>query len=742
MPKTKKQNLTRRDFLKVSTLGVSSLVAGSRLLRIGRHFNEDGFPTFQPRPSREFVTTTCMQCMNQCGIIARVENNRVVKLDGAPQHPTNLGRMCAKGQAGIQKLYDPERLFTPLRRIGKRGENKWESISWNEALNEITTRLQQVRQQYGKHTLAYLKNTDYEAVDLTKRFCYAYGTPNFIEHGSNCTASYYIGMVTTLGPWAVRADISNARNIMLFGTNPLAAFDLVKGVRNLYAAKEAGASLVVVDPRFTETASKANEWIPIIPGTDGALILGMIHTIINESLFDREFVSRYTLGFEKLRHFVQPYTPEWAAGVSDVLPDTTRRLARQFATRKPSVAEGQRGLAAHTNGLFTSQALAILNALVGSIDTPGGLLLYPFPALGPVEPEPPLPNKARLDRATVDRLPPLVGPQGDFPVSGSGIFASLANSILTEEPYPTKALILDGTSPVYALPDIARQEAALKKVDFVLSLDAFMGESTVLADIVLPVTTYLETWDVACRNYGSPETIGLRRPVVEPIGDSRPTAEIIIELARRLELDYFDFDYREYVAEGLKNWEVTLEGLEKQGFAQRPLKIGEKRREGFGTPSGKVELYSTLLSNAGYDGLPVFERPRGHTIEIASEFPLFLITPKLNVHTQSRTAGNPYLNEIIGENWVEINTETAAALGIANGDMVWVESQNGSIRLRAKVGPHIHPRTLAIPHHFGHTAYNRRAKDKGANPNRIISLDWDRVGGNTAANDTMVRVRK
>jgi thiosulfate reductase/polysulfide reductase chain A len=376
------------------------------------------------------------------------------------------------------------------------------------------------------------------------------------------------------------------------------------------------------------------------------------------------------------------------------------------------------------------------------VDAPGGLLLYPLPKLGPVEPEPPHPRETRLDQATVGRLPSLIGPPDEYPLASAGIIASVADSILNDDPYPLRAMILDGTSPAYGIPNVARQEAALKKVDFVVSFDAFLGESTVWADIVLPATTYLETWDVAAHNFSSPDTLGLRQPVVSPLGEARPVSEILIDLARRLGLDYFNFNYREFVAEGVRAWGTTLEEMETRGYAQRPFEIGRRRREGFATASGKVELYITILANSGLQALPAYERPRGHTAEIAAEYPLFLITPKLNVHTQSRTAGNPYLNEIIGENWVEINTDTAEALGIAPGDRVWVESRQGRIRLKARVGPFIHPRTVAIPHHFGHTAYNDTAKGKGANPNRIIDLAWDEVGGNTAFNDTMVKVYK
>ncbi|MCP4415246.1 MAG: molybdopterin-dependent oxidoreductase [Chloroflexi bacterium] len=240
-PKTK-QMLTRRQFLIGGAAGVGTLAASR--ISLAHLLPGMARPPVEPPPrlNPHFVQTTCMQCMNQCGVVARIEKGVAVKLDGNLAHPTNLGRMCAKGQAGIQKLYDPQRLIHPLRRVGERGRGEWEIISWDEALDEVTTRLQAAREQSGAKSVVYLENMDYDAVDLARRFCYAFGSPNFIESGANCTSSYYIGLGTALGPHAVRADIANARHILLFGVNPMGIFDMVKGVRNLRTALDAGQS--------------------------------------------------------------------------------------------------------------------------------------------------------------------------------------------------------------------------------------------------------------------------------------------------------------------------------------------------------------------------------------------------------------------------------------------------------------------------------------------------------------------
>ncbi len=233
MPPKSKLMLTRRQFLVAGAAGVGTLAANR--ISLAHLLPSVVQPPVGPplRFNPHFVQTTCMQCMNQCGVVARIEKGVVVKLDGNPEHPSNLGRMCAKGQAGIQKLYDPQRVIHPLRRVGERGRGKWEVISWDEALDEVATRLQAAREQSGAKSVVYLKNMDYDAVDLAKRFCYAFGSPNFIEHGSNCTSSYFIGLGTALGPHAIRADIANARHILLFGVKAFfTAHEVKKEIRD------------------------------------------------------------------------------------------------------------------------------------------------------------------------------------------------------------------------------------------------------------------------------------------------------------------------------------------------------------------------------------------------------------------------------------------------------------------------------------------------------------------------------
>ncbi|MBI2460696.1 MAG: molybdopterin-dependent oxidoreductase [Candidatus Rokubacteria bacterium] len=761
------------------------------------------------------MPSVCLQCPGGCGIRVRVVEERAVKIEGNPRHPINEGVLCPKGQIGLQVLYDPDRLKGPLLRVGPRGAGRWRQIGWDEALDTVVGRLKELRARGESHTLVFMSGRNRGQMgDLIDRFCRAYGTPNHVGHSSICADGSALAHYLTQGIKSYLGyDWDRTNYLLCFGGGFIEAWRpttrLLRAYGHMRRGRPIRAKIVQVDTRFSVTAAKADEWIPVRPGTDGALALGIAHVIVQEGLYDETFVAGHTFGFEDWTDektgerrlgfktlVLRDYPPAKVSEITGVPADTIVRVAREFATTRPAIAAGERGASMQSNGIYNRMAIHALNALVGSVDAPGGIIVQRGPSFTP------WPDVVQDDLARAGTAKPRVDLAGTarYPLAGK-VYQGLPESILGEGPYPVKALFAYYTNPLFSTPDVGRFYRAIEKVPFVVTFSPFLDETSQHADLILPDHTYLERWhdDVIYPSLGYP-VVGLRQPVVQPLYDTRNTGDVLIEIAKGIggsvarSFPWRDFvDLLQFRFRGV--WEAqqgtivspTFEGfwerLTEEGvWAAPPYRFGEWEAV-LKTPTKKFEFYSTALQHKLHDlaekevekaaaqgkaltqeralegilrglrlgargdevYLPHYEPFR--TAGDPKEFPFHLNTYKLMTHAEGRGANVPWLQEILGvhtnmkwEGWVEINPRTAEKLGIADGDPVWVESPLGKLQTRARLYPGAQPDVVNMPFELGHQAYGRWAKGRGANPNWILANEYDYLGGTAGFFSTRVKV--
>jgi anaerobic selenocysteine-containing dehydrogenase len=791
--------VTRRNLLKLIGAATCGMVLPDELLHA---LPKEG----EWIPYEEYWSTgVCLQCPSGCGLRIRSVNHWPVKLEGIKDHPINRGRLCPKGQAGLQVLYDPDRIAHPLRRKGKRGEGNWEKISWEEGLNLVIQRLKALREE-GRPESLMVWGGRYRGhmAELMARFLESYGSPNHFGNTERGSEGILKGHLFTMGVEEYLAiHWEEVSYIVSFGASLLEASRPT--LRNLwgYGFLRRGrpgirGKLVQVDPRFSITASKADQWVPIRPGTDGALALGIAHWIIKEKKYDHQFVDRYAFGFEDWKDsegkthmgfktlVLKEYSPKRVSSLTGVPEETIVQIAREFSSYQPSIAITGRGVGMRTNGTYSQMAVDSLNALAGSIDSRGGLLL---------QRKPPFQKWPSVQRDGIARKG-LSRPRADgagempFPFTEELPYL-LPERIEKGEPYAIDTLLLYYTNPLFSIPEPERFRNALEKIPFMASFSPFMDETTMYSDVVLPDGTYFERWqdDHVEPGLGFP-MFGLRSPTIDPpLQDVRNTGDVLIQIAKGIggtvgkSFPWRDFEEALKVA--IKGIFASRRGsiqvkdfgefwnalIERGGWWDHSYPFGEWRKK-FNTPSGKFELYSLAMEQSlkevskksakGLDQilkemkieargdkafLPHFEKPRLTGDE--KEYPFHLIDYKLMTMAEGRGGNQPYLQEIIGphlyerwESWVEINPEIAQKMGIKDGDTVWVESESGKLKTKARLFPGAGPNCIHIPYGQGHKAYGRWAKGRGINPNDLLVRDYDYLGGFVSYFSTRVKVYK
>ncbi len=771
------RELTRRDLLKFG-LGVgSSLSIGSHLIRLlpaaelemgGKEVSRTTGKFRQP------VASTCMHCYARCGIIGYVGYGRLLKIGGNPEHPNSLGRLCAKGQAGINLLYDPERLLFPLKRVGKRGEGKWQRVSWEEAYREITVRLRKVRDHGSPDRFVFLSERDITTSLFSQRFCHAFGTPNHLSHAPLIGPNKAVAHALTWGAEFDIDDVAYTNYMLNFGSNPYEAHLL----RTSFAQRIAEgrterifggrshnrAKMVTFDVRLSQSAGRSDEWFPIKPGTDGIVALAMAQVILKEGLHDEEFIRNWTnVNAARLSAHLKPYTPERAEKESGVGAADIRRIAIEFASTKPSTTLSSGGLNKHMNGAENERCILLLNALTGNVDVRGGFCLPRFYPLPDPDPQPP----------AVTSRSQLINPR-EFPLTRGGNWQRIL-PMIGEGRQPVQVFMTYKSNLVYSQPDCHRMEKILKdekRIPFYVAIGSHLTESSAFADLLLPEATYLERMEIE-----SPPALEMlpflsfRQPVVKPLGESVAFMDILIELARRVGggmEKYFPYGSAEdYWAAVVSRFPALvkaggLDYLREHGVwmdSRAKKEYRSYRKKGFATPSGKFEIYSPRMAEAGYSPLPSYRPIEVH--KKLKEDELILVTFQWNVHTHFSTANCKWLSEITHSNPAWIHPQTAEKKGIREGDKIRVTSQVGSIETRAYITQGIHPQVIAISDSCGHWRVGRLARAKrfsspdpetqlvwwekegnGVHPNPVIPVSSDPIGGGQAWMDTVVMVAK
>ena len=509
----------------------------------------------------------CQLCSTVCGVIGHVKNGRLLKIEGNPNDPNSRGHLCARGHAGLNHLYHPERLLYPLKRVGARGEGKWKRISWDEALDEIAAKLKAVRESGKPEEFAFHQGRQ-RSKDALKRFLDAFGTKTQLSHRSLCSGNRRAANLTYLweSDWDLN-DVENSKYILNFGSNAFEAHQghipLAHRIQN--GRFNNGAKLVTFDVRLSNTAGASDEWFAPFPGTDGAVALAMCHHIVAETLHSEKFIEEWTnVTIDELREHLRQYTPDWAAKVSGIPADDIRRIAVEFAQAAPACTTMcNRGSSAHLNGFYNDRAIQLLNAVVGSVGKKGGWCWSPWGGLDPVVKTPAMPPGAKTWSVLED--PP------EYPLAnvwrrmrvGEVIYLYLLQGRAKLQAYMTYNLDSPLTWPEEGLTKQVLCDEKL--IEFHVCINCFYNETAHYADIVLPWTTYLERWDLDARaSYNLKPYVGLRTPMVEPLGESKDVREFFPELAQRIGGGMEKW-YQESVEEYMEQWASTVPENPKTG---------------------------------------------------------------------------------------------------------------------------------------------------------------------------------
>jgi len=682
------------------------------------------------------IKSFCYTCPWQCPTEVFVRDGKIVYQKGNPESPNNIGSRCAKGMASWYVTRDPDRLTHPLLRTSPKGQApEFKRITWDEAFDFIATKLKAIAATWGPEAVALTCHHDPNTVFYRHLLGDLYGSPNAgYAHTSGCEQDRRSACLTLFGHVFPMHDFANARYVMLWGMNMLGANQGLWESRALMDAKAKGCRLVVVDPSFTETAQKADEWVPIRPGTDGAMALAMCRVIIDEKLYDEDFVNRYCHGFNGLRDHLHDkgYTPAWAEKICGIQADRIARLAREFATTKPAMSAIFKGSGYYTNGADAGRACYILDAITGEVDKPGNLHLKDWaPLAAPVV----IPDSAKRKPSK----PPLHVAMG-YPLAPDLPNSKLPDAVIDGKPYPVKGLFVHSTNPVMSDPNRDRVVAMFRKLELAVACEIYMSETALECDIVLPETSFHEQAEVRNGMWLGPEVI-LCQPVVAPVGESKPPYFIVKGIAEKMGWgEHFPYTtWEDWAKLMLKDIPITLDQLKEKGFWAGEVRYG-RVPQGLPTPSGKIEIHSKAYADAGFSAYPIYSE---RSVIPDKDYPLQLTHSKFSMHCNIVTQNNPYLMEVCGENWVEINRLDALKYGIQDGGYVTVESPKDKIVIKAKVVEGLVPGCVSVRHGhgFGHWAMGATAKGHGAHSNNLMDTHTNPITGANCYNECKVRVR-
>lgn len=725
--------LSRRDFLRLSAAAAAAtgITSGVALVTRAPSGDRSTWAGHRVGPVTP-IPSMCQSCTTACGVIGTVKAGRLISITGNPEDPNSRGSVCAKGTAGPSMLYAASRLLYPLKRTGKRGEGKWKRITWEQAYDEIAVRLRAIRESGHPEEFAFLQGRN-RSTDIVSRFLNAYGTPSHFNHRALCSLNRRAAMLATVGDadWDL-GDYENSDYVLNFGCNFAEAHQghIPTVTRIMGGREKRGTKIVTFEARLSNSAAVSDEWCCVKPGTDGLIALAMGHVICAEKLWNKAWLDSWSnYPADDIARHLEPYTPELAEQESGVPAATIRRIAREFASRAPRCTTiANRGSHAHWNGFYNDRAIILLNALVGNMGEVGGFNWFPFEAWDKKQlPEPkpvPSPPKVRSVIADAKDWPLANAWKGKAMRVGEIVFLWLK-----EQRQKLSALMTYNADPAWAWPEQSLVTEVLHDealVPFHVCIDVMYSDTAHLSDIVLPWTTWMERWDIDSRPPAHlVDYVGLRQPLVKPIGESKDIREIFPELARRIAggmESYFPWKtVEEYLEEYYKPvpggfaymrshgvWQdpnkqpnyrpfaTPLRAVELEGSitdpvtgiihrgadpqTKAPIAIGivinGEAVRGFQTPTRKLEVYSRFIADKGEERgreispLPIYAQIPDHQRALDPD-QLIMISFKWNVHNAHRTMQSKWLSEIVHSNPAWIHPETARRLGLQEGD--WAE---------------------------------------------------------------------
>ena len=678
------------------------------------------------------VKTACPHdCPDTCGMLVTVKDGVALKIQGDPSMPFTDGTLCTKVAHYLERTYSPDRLLHPMRRVGAKGKGEFKRITWDEALDEIAARFKALAAEDPETILPLsyagtMGMVQYASMD--RRFFHRLGAS--LLDRTLCSSAGKAGIKATLGGWLGMDPerFDEAKLIILWGANPV--------VSNLHLwsrvqeAKRRGAKIIAIDPYLSLSAEKCTQHIALLPGTDGALALGLMHLLIANEWIDRDYIERYTVGYDELAERVRQYTPQWTARTCGLEVAEVVQLAREYGTTKPAAIRLNYGMQRHAGGGIAARNIACLPALTGAWrDVAGGIVLttsdfYSF-------------NHEGLERAD------LLGTRRPRVINHS----ALGDALTAAQP-PVRAVLVYNNNPVAVCPDSAKVVAGFEREDlFCVVMDSFLTDTADYADIVLPATTQLEHYDIH-KSYGHLYVLA-NNPAIAPVGESLPNSEVFRRLAGRMGFDepcFKDSD-EEICRTALESKEprmrnVGWEAVKESGWQRLavPERFAPFAAGGFPTPSGKCEFKSSLLERQGMDPLPFFNPPAESVVsnpELAKRFPLAFLSPPARNFLNSSFANMKRFRDIEGEPRLEMHAADAAARGIQEDDLVRVYNDRGSYQLRARVNDKPRRGVVVAP-----SVWWRKHAPDGRNANAVTSQRIADLGGAATFYDCLVEVEK
>jgi thiosulfate reductase / polysulfide reductase chain A len=693
--------------------------------------------------TKNSVWSMCGMCTVRCPIRVETDKNEVTWIEGNPH--LLEGALCAKGSAGHALLKDEERPLQPLIRRGGRGAGRWDKVSWYTALDYVTDRLQTIIKEHGPESII-MSCRGGPFIDLLKAFIHGLGSPNFTNHDSACGRNVHHASLSLygLGRKDFIYDVKKSRHLVLFGRNILASLRVAE-LNQVLDMLDAGGKLTYVDVRQTMTGIKATRFFQVRPGTDYALALGMIHEVLKTGAFDQEFVGRYVADFDKLEEFIKPYSPEWAAAECGLKPKWIHEFVQEIGAERPRVVFHPGWmLSRYRDSFYASRALHILNVLMGNVEAEGGQIFAKGPGdcgvkgLRTLAGLVPKPTAKRADG---------VGWKYSHFDKGPGLFQLFYEAMQSGKPYPLKSLICVRHDPFSCFPDPQAQKEALDKLDLLVSIDTHYSEFGWYSDVILPESTYLERYSMIATQKGVKPRFIMRQQAVQPRYDTKSLCEIIKMMADRLGISqYFPFSSPEELwAWQLEPTGVSLKDFKAKGFVpltDKPIMFDRNNLEGkFKTPSGKIEIISQKLTDAGLPSLKPYESPAK-----PPKGQFRLVFGRSALHAHSHTINNPLLHELMPENTLWINKRQAAKLGVAEGDWVDVISDGTTGTVKAHVTEFIHPEAVYMVHGFGRQVpLQTRSYHAGIADQKLMKgllTEMDPAGGGLCLCEQFVTVRR
>jgi len=678
------------------------------------------------------VRATCPHdCPDTCAMLVTVKEGVAIKIQGAADHPFTDGSLCTKVSYYLERTYAPDRVLHPMRRVGKKGAGQFERITWDTALDEIAARLKKIAAVDPERILPLsyagtMGMVQYASMD--RRFFHQLGAS--LLDRTLCSSAGKYGIKATLGG-SVGMDperFEDSRLILIWGANPI--------VSNLHLwsrvqrAMRRGAKVIVIDPYRSLTAEKCTQHIALLPGTDGALALGMMHVIINEQRVDQDYVAQYTLGYEALVQRVADYPPEKVAQICGIDAQTIIQLARDYASTTPAAIRLNYGMQRHAGGGIAARTISCLPALTGAWRNPaGGIVLTTA-------------DFYSFDHATLER-PDLLAGRTPRVIN----HAALGEALTAADP-PVEMVIVYNNNPLAVCPDAAQLQAGFQREDlFTVVMDSFMTDTADYADIVLPATTQLEHFDIH-KSYGHLYVMA-NNPAIAPVGESLPNAEVFRRLAARMGFDapcFQDTD-EDICRQALQSNRDTMQGIDWETVRDRgwqrltlPQAFAPFAQGGFPTPSGKCEFQSAWLAQQGIDALPFFNPPAesvDSNPQLAKKYPLAFLSPPQRNFLNSTFANLPRFRAAAEEPYLDLHSSDAAVRGIADGDVVRVFNDRGSLQLRARVNDRPRPGVVVAL-----SVWWRKFSHDGKNANELTSQRTADLGGAATYYDCLVEVER